>query len=1005
MKLSDFKEEVRARADTVKVAAALGIEVAKKGKVWVGFCPFHSEKSGSFTIFPDERFHCFGCGADGDVFDLVTKRHGGEFREAVEFVASITGLAIPEWTPSSPKDREEREKAADLLRVAATYWHEMLIGHAKADAHRDYLRGRGFGEEAWRLWGAGAAGGQNGLLAHLKAGNHDLALAAKIGLLRGEAGKYRDMFRDRIMLPFWAGGRVTYVTGRAVRPDTEPKYLHLPNSEFARKRIYGNARERALIVVEGPFDVWAVDAMSPPGVGAVAIMGLGSDPTLAKAMTGRDTVYVALDDDRAGQAKVDTLAGQAGHARAKILSWSPYKDAAEYLVATNGADFEERLRGAPTWAEWTLTVIEAATEKVPLAEAAIKAATGLTIAGRDAFVVGLKRVMKGVLTPKAITAMMAEALPKEQAAVAAREEEAYYRVQNGEMWRDHGAKARRITAGGVVTFSEMIRVDDGINRDLVLGVQIALKDGTILTERVAAEDSGDPTIMIKHIRRVAGPRLTIEAGERTHITQAIDAISAGIPEYVEVARTGWVAADGNIAFATPGGVVGTLPEGYRVHLPDDLQSDMTRFAVVDQGDLAFGYAIDGVFNGLLAAFEAKISYPLLAFALMPVAARWMNPQKFAMHLSGETGSLKSETCKIMMSFFGADFRAAAPLMSWRSTINSIEQIGWALPDALALVDDYKPSIVSSWEFTELIHRYADGNARARLSRDSKLRKRQAMRCWLLSNGEDIPTGESSVLARMVTVRLPKRPQGAAYNVALRKAQRLAEYFPTITARWAQWLMVNAEAQGFEARIELYHQKISAVVQEKVPEVPNVNRIAKNVAMLWSCWDALGAWATEVFPEEWRGTAVEAWDNVPSIMMRLALEVAGHVVEEKPTRVFLNTVQEGLDSGRFYLQPRTEKASGRMGLAGYFDKDGIYLLPSMYKEVSKWMRESGQQIGFSNAELYRLLRQDGVLEREGKDGAAMSVRVGLVGSTYSVKALHLKVGTLTTPDGDGGDGGG
>lgn len=997
MKFSDFKEDVRTQADILAMCGTLGIEVQRRGKVWVGLCPFHSEKTGSFTIYADQgRFHCFGCGADGDVFDLIQKRTGGDFKDAVEFAARAAGVAIPDWTPSEPGEKATRGAAEAILRTAATYWQAQLIQNAKAEAHRDYLRSRGFGEDAWKMWGAGAAGNQNGLVAHLKAENHDLALAARIGVIKDAGqGKYRDFFRDRIVIPFWRGGKVAYATGRAISSENEPKYLHLPGGEFVKKTIYGQSRERALIVVEGAFDVWAVEAIAPPGVGAVAIMGLGlNDPTLAKALNGREIVYVGLDDDAAGQGHVEALAALAGWERTRIVRWGAHKDAAEYFRATHGNDFETILDQAPTALAWLLARIEAATDKVAAVEAASKIAANLSIGGRDLLVNGLKRAAKGTLTPKAINAMVAAAMPEQPKVDAGLP---YYYTMDGEMWRDHGRAARKIASGGVVTFEEMIRVDDGVESDLILGLKVQLADGTTRNERIAAEDSGDPAVMIKHIRRVAGPRLSILAGERAHITQAIDALSAGLPERTEVARTGWVAGEaGTLAYATPGGLVGQLPDGWRVQMPGDL-GELGRFAVKDDGHGAFVYAIDGVFAGLLEAFDPAVSYPMLAFALMPMAARWMNAQKFVLHMSGETGSLKTETCKILQSFYG-NFRSSAAITSWRSTVNSIEQIGWWLPDVLMLVDDYKPSIVPSWDFTELIQRYADGNARTRLDRQSKMRKRQAMRCWLLSNGEDIPTGESSVLARMITIRLPKRPRGAAYNAPLSKAQRLAEYFPTFSARWAAWLMERDGKVGFAARIELYHQQLADLIQSSAPETPNVNRIARNIAMLRAIWDVIGEWGTEKFPEEWKEIVVDAWDRVPGVMAKLALDVAGHVVEEKPTRVFLNLVQEGLDNGRFYLLPRGGQGSARTGLVGYYDKEGIYLLPSTYREAGKWQREAGNSLGFSNHELYRLLKQDGLIVQEGREGVAVSIRVGVVGSTRTVKAIWLKRGSLIAPDG-------
>jgi len=342
---------------------------------------------------------------------------------------------------------------------------------------------------------------------------------------------------------------------------------------------------------------------------------------------------------------------------------------------------------------------------------------------------------------------------------------------------------------------------------------------------------------------------------------------------------------------------------------------------------------------------------------------------------------------------------APAIQSWRSTVNSIEQTGFWLPDVLGLIDDYKPSVVKPWDFTELIQRYADGNDRSRLGRDGKMRSRQAMRWWILSTGEDLPGGEASVLARMVTIRFPRRPQGAAYNTALGKAQAAAHNFPTVTARWAAWLAGGGITWNVQDKMLNYHEFIANALQAEASEVPNVNRLSRNVAMLWTAWDMWWDFIAATFGVPGvKMQALKRAGEFGALALPLAVQVARQVIQEKPVHVFLNALQEGLDSGRFRILPRNETSEGSKldVLAGWYDKDGIYILPAMYLEIAKMLREGGQQIGFTKNELYRLLDEEGALVRKGKTETTDTIQVGPPGALRSKRVLLLQQGLIATP---------
>jgi hypothetical protein len=703
-------------------------------------------------------------------------------------------------------------------------------------------------------------------------------------------------------------------------------------------------------------------------------------------------VFIALDQDEAGQTNIDKVAHAVGGERAWVVRWPGGDDAASWF--SQGAKPEEftRLLGsACTWLQEVIIAIENANDaqKPKLVEEAVKIAVGLPAAYADSFLANVKQAVKKLIKAKTVDEMV-KALKKDDAAPSSDGRERYH-IENGELWYGYDEHGRLLLAGGYARYSEMIHVDDGEQVELALTLEVCLQDGRVLPTRIPSDESGEVGKLLAYIKSVAGPKVILEHNARNYLVTGVEKISAkGISERTELARTGWVSFGEELAYLTPGGVIGTLPEGYTVALPKE-PKELSYFCITDGTDEQFQAGLDGLLDGFLNSFDKEITYPALAFALTPPAARWMGNHKFAMHFSGETGSLKTAAAKVLMGLYGAEFVEAPPLMNWRSTINAIEKTGFWLPDAMGLVDDYKPRIIKLWDFVELIQRYADGNARLRMDRSTKMRRREAMRMWMLSTGEDLPVGESSVLARMVALRFPRRPEGQAYNAALGKAQRLSANFPVVMARWIEWLRARKDELAFAADITLFHQRFAEQIQKAQPDAPNANRIARNMATLAAVWENFFEFLADA---QDRGFTVAEIGDFWKVGFQLSESMAQQVAEEKPTRVFLGAVQEGFDSGRFQIVPRLGGAQPQ-GLIGYYDAQGVYILPAAYNEVAKWLRESGQQIGFSRPELYRLLREEGLLANPANAPTCV-IYVGEPGSAVTRRVVHITPGVIDVP---------
>jgi DNA primase len=264
-------EEVRASANIVDVVGSY-VSLRKRGKNYLGHCPFHSEKEPSFTVSNEKQiFHCFGCGASGSVFDFVMRTRNLSFAEAVTELANRFGIPLPqeEETAQAKKIREMAERLRQINNLAAGFFNQTLLDRSSGGIAREYLRSRGMGDETIRDFQLGyAPKSWDGLKRFLMREKVDLQVAAQAGLLvQKSGGDSYDRFRNRLMFPIKdMRGRTVGFGGRAL-DDSMPKYLNSPETLIFHKgrTLYGlsTAREACrqnnqTLVVEGYFDLLAL---------------------------------------------------------------------------------------------------------------------------------------------------------------------------------------------------------------------------------------------------------------------------------------------------------------------------------------------------------------------------------------------------------------------------------------------------------------------------------------------------------------------------------------------------------------------------------------------------------------------------------------------------------------------------------------------------------------------------------------------------------------------------
>lgn len=269
--LQKFIEELRAK---VSIADVVGdkVKLVRKGREFTGLCPFHNEKTPSFTVNEAKGFyHCFGCGAHGDILKFEMEANNLPFLDAVEKLANRAGLEMPKLTHESKVEVEKKNSLYDIMELAVKYFEKnlRLTGGRQA---LDYLYRRGFSEETINKFRLGYAPANNGLKALLTSkgvSESDMSDLGLVSLAENNTSKRTfDFFRDRVIIPiFDKRGRPIAFGGR-IMGDGQPKYLNSPETPiFSKRRVLynlNNARDKAfeaknLIICEGYMDVIALD--------------------------------------------------------------------------------------------------------------------------------------------------------------------------------------------------------------------------------------------------------------------------------------------------------------------------------------------------------------------------------------------------------------------------------------------------------------------------------------------------------------------------------------------------------------------------------------------------------------------------------------------------------------------------------------------------------------------------------------------------------------------------
>lgn len=362
-------DEVREKNDIVDVISPY-VRLTKRGSNYVGLCPFHNEKTPSFSVNTERQcFHCFGCGVGGNSISFVMKYENLTFTEAVRQLADKVGMNLPEenYNPEYRKRADLKTRLFDIYKEAAKFYYFQLRSDY-GNFPMEYLKNRGLSDETINAFGLGySIKSVNALYNYLKSKDYSDELMIKAELVTFKEGRgIFDMFWNRVIFPIMDQNNKVIAFGGRVMGDGEPKYLNSRETDIFNKRrnLYGlnfakHSRQGYMLLCEGYMDVIALHQAG--FTNAVASLGTSLTEEQARLISRYvKEVIITYDSDGAGvkaAIRAIPILKTAG-IRTKILKLTPFKDPDELIKSAGREEFEKRIQNAENSFDFELYNIE-----------------------------------------------------------------------------------------------------------------------------------------------------------------------------------------------------------------------------------------------------------------------------------------------------------------------------------------------------------------------------------------------------------------------------------------------------------------------------------------------------------------------------------------------------------------------------------------------------------------------------------------------------------------------
>ena len=364
----ELLDEIKSKNDIVDIVSQY-VVLKRAGRNYMGLCPFHKEKSGSFCVSPDKQiFHCFGCGVGGNVFHFISKIENLNFKESVEMLANRAGVELPVSSNSAEDDKRERLKSRvyEVNKCAAEFYHENLY-KPTAKPGQEYVKKRHLDNKTLKAFKIGYSGRFNELYTELKSkGFTEEEILASCLVNKNPDGKFIDRFRNRLMFPIFDTHERVIAFGGRVLDDSKPKYINSPEDIVYSKgrhlfafNIARKYNSKTIIMVEGYMDAVSLHQRGIHN----AVASLGTALTEAQGRLLRrscEKVIIGYDADGAGQAA--TLRGleilQNLGCDIRILQIEGAKDPDEFVVKYGPERFQMYVNKAISLVEFKVKMLK-----------------------------------------------------------------------------------------------------------------------------------------------------------------------------------------------------------------------------------------------------------------------------------------------------------------------------------------------------------------------------------------------------------------------------------------------------------------------------------------------------------------------------------------------------------------------------------------------------------------------------------------------------------------------
>lgn len=527
--------------------------------------------------------------------------------------------------------------------------------------------------------------------------------------------------------------------------------------------------------------------------------------------------------------------------------------------------------------------------------------------------------------------------------------------------------------------------------DRIYRVAGRTRTGRTFERDIPAADFEDERKLATILGAAAGASGTVRAGMRKHLPPAIKLLSSGWEESMRYDRTGWRGD----TFLVPGREV----KGAEIELPKDLP-----YRVQHDADLSKARE---ALRAALAAVDPSKTTVALAFLLTPSMSRYIRLlKKYVLFVKGRTGSWKTSLMQVLMCLFGPDFIREESLIKFGegATKNALLRLAAHAHDMPLLWDNFKPNVGGGDpELISTTHSIVEGGEKARLNRNSELKERRDLRCWLACTGEDLPKTDAASLARMVILEF-ERPS-TSRNPALDKAQLLSEHLSALGDAWLAWLESDEGRATAAKANELFNHfrgEYAEYLRKQRPDSANILRVASNLASNRLAYEV--AMSCPAFAD----VLSEHWEDYQRGIKECADVMAGYTADSLEAYRFLAGLKSLIASRSVTLAKRLEPTDERvLNRIGWHDDNGFYIIVDLaIKHVEDLYRNRGGLGGMTADTILAQLDELGLIAHKsgGKRTRLMRVYEEAGDTETKLKrVLHLKRSALEENDAAEDDG--